>query len=252
MPFALLAAIASAGCFSQLPLESGASTLVVTSVLNALQDTQVVVVQRTVNGGPSPSPVDSAMVLITGPDGIAMTGVEMKDAAVGSSYRVVLSASHEQLVPGGVYRLRVALKTGEEVTGTTTIPLAQSVAPPASTESFASTTDTLRLSWPIVKAAAGYEVRVQSSAGVYAVFADTNATLPGTARSLDGKPVFVDGLVHAVSVSAVDAAYHNYYRTSSDEFTGAAVQGNLTGAQGVFGSLVVIGWRSLLVTAGGH
>ena len=60
------------------------------------------------------------------------------------------------------------------------------------------------------------------------------------------------GLEHQVIVSAVDAAYYRYYRSSSDEFTGATVQGNLTGAQGVFGSLVVVTVRALQVETGAH
>jgi hypothetical protein len=245
------AAFAS-GCFSQLPLEGGASTLVVTAVLNALHDDQIVAVQRTQGGAPSPYPVDSAVVTITGPDGVAMTGVEAADSTVGKSYRVTLSVFHEQLVPGATYLLSVKLVTGEHVTGATTIPAATPVSPPADTLPFNSPTDTLRLSWPVVQGAASYEVRVQSGAGTYALFADTSAALPGTLSSLEGKAVFAPGFVHQVTVAAVDANYYRYYRTNSDEFTGAAVQGNLTGAQGVFGSIVVAGWQSLRVTNTGH
>jgi hypothetical protein len=245
------AALAS-GCFSQLPLEGGASTLVVTAVLDALHDDQVVAVQRTHGGGPGPYPVDSATVAITGPDGIVMTGVEATDSAIGRSYRVTLSAFHEQLVPGGTYRLHVKLASGEDVTGATTVPASQPVAPPGASEPFSAATDTLVLSWPTVQGAGGYEVRVQSAAGVYALFADTSAALPGNLTSLEGKAVFAPGLDHAVTVSAVDANYYRYYRSSSDEFTGTAVQGNLTGAQGVFGSIVVVAWHALHVTTTGR
>src|SRR5690348_983615 len=92
---ALAAAAFAAGCTSRLPLESGASTLVVTAVLNTMQDTQVVLVQRTTNGGPAAAPVDSAVVTITGPDGVEMIGVEAYDANLGRNYRVTLSAFHE-------------------------------------------------------------------------------------------------------------------------------------------------------------
>jgi len=215
-----------------------------------MQDTQVVVVQQTRNGGPGPSPVDGATVTITGPDGVAMTGIEMPDTALGRSYRVALSAFHEQLVPGGTYQLHVTLVAGEDVTGTTTMPLAQPVSSPGPTAFFNEATDTLRLVWPAVQGAASYEVRVQSPAGVYALFADTPVALPGTLRSLDGKAAFVSPLAAQVTVSAVDANYYRYYRTNGDPFTGAAVQGNLTGAQGVFGSIVVVAWRTLRVTPG--
>ncbi|MFI5232924.1 MAG: DUF4249 family protein [Gemmatimonadales bacterium] len=249
---AIVGAAIASGCASQLPLEGGASTLVVSAVLDALHDDQIVAVQRTYGGRPAPTPVDSATVTITGPDGVVMTGVEAADSTIGRSYRVTLSAFHEQLVPGATYLLHVKLTTGEQVTGSTTIPDAQPASAPAVTQPFNAATDTLRLSWPVVQGAASFEVRVQSAAGVYALFADTGAVLPGTLRSLEGKVAFAPGFDHQVTVAAVDANYDRYYRSSSDEFSGAAVQGNLTGAQGLFGSIVVVAWQSLRVTATGH
>lgn len=254
-PFAgaALAVFMAGACVHETPLQVTSTTIVVHSVLNALDDEQVVVVQETANGTPLLTvPADSATVTITGPDGVVMTAVEVPDSAFTRVYQIALSANHERLVPGGTYRLHVRLRTGEEITGTTTIPDASPVLPPVALLPFNATTDTLRLSWPPVTGAASYEVRVQSTAGVYALFADTGVVLPGTLQSLEGKAVFVGGLDHEVVVSAVDEAYYQYYRTSSDEFTGAAVQGNLTGAQGVFGSLVVVAVRALQVTAGVH
>lgn len=256
MMIATLTAAACSGCLSRLPLERGASTLVVTSVLNALQDTQVVLVQRTVNGAPDPLPVDSATVTITGPDGVAMTGVEAADLNLGKHYQLALSAFHEQLVPGATYQLSVTLTTGERVTGTTTIPAAQPVSAPTDTQPFNAATDTLRLNWPPVQGAASYEVNVNAITGIYTLFSDTTVALPGTLRSLNGDIVFgtiSDGRkIVPVTVAAVDANYYRYYRTNSDEFAGAAVQGNLTGAQGVFGSIVVVGWQMLRLTSSGH
>jgi hypothetical protein len=245
--FVAIAALVALGCTTRTPTGVTTSTIVVHAVLNALDDDQVVVVQRTTAGVPQASPVDSATVTITGPDGVAMTGVEVADSALARVYRVRLSSFQEQLVPGGTYHLHVHLKTGEDVTGTTTIPNARPSLPPVAMVAFNEATDTLRLSWPAVQGAYSYEVRVQSSAGVFALFTDTSAVLPGTLRSLEGKVVFANGLDHTVIVSAVDAAYYQYYRTNSDEFTGATVQGNLSGAQGVFGSLVVLTVRALRV-----
>ena len=242
----------TAACVTTTPTQSTTSTIVVHAVLNALQDDQVVAVQRTTAGVPQASPVDSATVTITGPDGIVMTGVEVTDSALARVYRVRLSSFHQQLVPGGRYQLHVHLKTGEDVTGATTIPDARPSLPPVAILPFNEATDTLRLNWPAVQGALSYEVRAQSVAGVYAMFADTNAVLPGTLRSLEGKVVFADGLDHTVIVSAVDAAYYQYYRTNSDEFTGATVQGNLSGAEGVFGSLVVLTVRALHVATTAH
>ena len=78
----------------------------------------------------------------------------------------------------------------------------------------------------------------------------TNASsiaLPGTLTSLEGKDAFLNGYDQQIVVSAVDAAYYQYYRSNSDEFTGATVQGNLMGAEGVFGSLVIVVTRAFRV-----
>ena len=152
--------------FTRTPLEIRSTTIVVHAVLNALDDDQVVVVQETANGIPSlTSPVDSATVTITGPDGVAMPGVEVPDSAFTRVYHVSLPANHEQLVPGGTYRLQVKLKTGEVITGATTVPDASPVLPPVAMIPFNPATDTFRLSWPRVAGASSYEVRVQSFRG---------------------------------------------------------------------------------------
>ncbi len=250
---ALCLAVAASGCTTHSPLEVSTSTIVVHAVLNAAQDIQVVAVQRTVGGVPSADPVDSAIVTIAGPDGVAMNGVEVADSILGHVYDVSLSGSHETLVAGATYQLRVTLKTGEEVTGTTTLPNAQPVAAPVTNGVFDASTDTLTLNWPAVQGATSYEVRVQSTAGVYVTYTTASSiALPGTLTSLEGKDAFVNGPVHQVVVSAVDAAYYRYYRSNSDEFTGATVQGNLSGAEGVFGSLVIVATRAFRVVKTAH
>ena len=220
-----LVALSAGACTHETPLQVTSTTIVVHAVLNALYDEQVVAVQETADGVPFlTTPADSATVTITGPDGVAMTAVEVPDSLFTRVYQVSLSAFHEQLVPGGTYRLHVLLKSGEEITGTTTIPDASPVVPPVAILPFNEATDTLRLNWQPVSGAASYEVRIQSAAGVYALFTDTSVALPGTLRSLEGKVVFADGLDHQAIVSAVDQAYYQYYRTSSDEFTGATAR----------------------------
>jgi hypothetical protein len=241
---AVAALVFAGGCQTTTPLESATSTIVVHSVLNASQDDQLVEVLRTTNGFAYGSFVDSALVTITGPDGVAMTGVTQPGT---TTYHVSLSSYHKALVAGGTYHLRVRLKTGEEVTGTTIIPNAQPSSATPSPVPFNDATDTLRLSWSAVQGATSYEVRVESGTHVYALFADTSVALPGTLRTLEGTIVFTRGAVNTVIVSAVDAAYYEYYRTNSDGFTGAAVQGNLSGAEGVFGSIVVLSVGALRV-----
>jgi hypothetical protein len=247
---AATAALVTSACSATSPLESTTSTIVVHGVLNTLYDDQIVAVQRTMGGTPIASPVDSAIVTITGPDGVVMTGVEVTDSTLTRVYRVRLSSFHEQLTAGYTYQLHVHLKTGEDVFGTTTIPDGQPLQSVPPSRSFSSQRDTLRLNWAAVHGASSYEVRVESTASVYALFTDTSAVLAGTLRSLDGTAVFTPGMSNLVLVSAVDANYYAYYRTNSDPFTGTAVQGNLVGAEGVFGSLVVVSAVELNVTAG--
>jgi hypothetical protein len=249
---ACIAAGVAAACTKTTPLESTTSTIVVHAVLNAFQDDQIVAVQRTMNGIPAAVPVDSAKVTITGPDGVALTGVEVPDSALTSAYRVRLSSYNAALVPGGTYRLDIRLKTGEEITGSTTIPDANPTVPPATYNVFVPAYDTLRLHWSPVQDASSYEVRVASIDGTYALFADTSVVLPGNLRSFNGTPVFAAQAYHTIVVSAVDANYYAYYRTNSDEFTGAAVQGNLSGAQGVFGSLVIVTALEIYVATAAH
>ncbi len=246
---ATTAAIGATGCIVRSPLEATSSALVVHAVLNTVQDEQVVDVQRMLPGYQSGNAVDSALVTITGPDGIAMKAVEDTGKLGTRVYRIKLSLYHAQLMPGATYHLRVHLKSGEEVTGTTTIPNTQPL-PDTRLELlvFNKSRDTLRLAWPSVQGAASYELRVQSNSGTFVMFADTSIVVAGNMTSLEGRNVFENGENHQITVSAVDVNYYQYYRSNSDEFTGAAVQGNLTGAQGVFGSLVIIAARYLHVT----
>jgi hypothetical protein len=260
-PGALAAVLTlTAGCVITTPLESGASTVVVHAVLNGAVPDQFVVVQRTVDGEPAAPAVAGATVTITAPDGTAMTATEDHDssivhAATGDPgialvYRISLDAYGVNLVPGGTYELRVHLPTGEDVAGSTTIPNATPTSARDTTAAFVPAMDTLRLAWQPVPGASSYEVRISSTANTYALFADSGVALPGTLRALNGAPVFAAGTETDIVVSAVDANYYAYYRTNSDPFTGAMVVGNLTGAVGVFGSIVELVVRDLNVSHG--
>ena len=133
------------------------------------------------------------------------------------------------------------------MTGTTTIPgPAHHIQDPS--RIFFRLRDTLRLSWPRVSGAASYEVliRILQLQQEYRVFTDTSFTLAGTALTIDGDEIFRRGLDAAVVVSAVDVNYYDYYRSQSDPFAGSAPS-HLTGAVGVFGSIVPIYASVLLV-----
>jgi len=132
----------------------------------------------------------------------------------------------------------VLTSQGEEVTGTTTIPLAPAVLVPQA-QAFDRTIDTLRLSWPRVPGARSYEVFVRSRISTYRVYADTSIVMAGTTLTTGGDPVFPAGTRVRVIVSAVDENYYDYYSTQSDPFAGSA-PGHLAGAIGVFGSIAPI------------
>jgi len=252
--------VVAGACVEHTPLESGASTIVIHAVLNGAVRNQYVVVQRTVNGNPVAAAVSGATVTITAPGGIVMTATEDHDSsavqvaagdpAISLVYLISLDQYGVNLVPGGTYQLHVHLPTGEDVTGSTTIPNASPLSTPAANATFWSTVDTLRLTWVPVPGASSYEVRISSTASTYALFADSAVALPGTLRGLNGTDVFTAGLTNQVVVSAVDGNYYAYYRTNSDPFTGATVVGNLSGAVGVFGSLVELVVQNLNVIGG--
>lgn len=254
----LAAAAAVTACEQKLPLESGASTIVVHAVLNPSVRDQYVVVQRTTNGAPAAPAVAGATVTITGPDGVAMLATEDRDTsvvnaaagnpAIGLVYRVSLDIYSDTLRPGGTYSLRIVMPTSEVVTGTTTIPSSTPAAAPADTTPFDPARDTLSLMWGSVAGAQSYEVRVSSTARTYALFTDGSIALPGTRLTLEGAAVFAPGLTNTAVVTAVDRNYYEYYVTNSDPFTGATVAGNLTGAQGVFGSVVILVVKEMRVT----
>ena len=261
-------AIAIGGCFAgDVPLAPRPSQLVVHAVLDMSSRDQQVVLERTRTGEPQsrPSPfvgggdpVVGAHVTLTTPDGTVLTASE--DTATATRgvqlglYHILLDKYGVVLVPGGTYRLRVQLSTGEEAMGSTTIPHAMAVAP-ADTETFDAAHDSLRLAWTPVQGAAAHEVRIRAVSLQpdfccydfdYSVFADSTFVISGRARTIADDHVFLPRSVTVATVAAVDANYYEYFRVLSDPFVGAPPS-RLRGAVGVFGSLVIVRRRTLKV-----
>jgi hypothetical protein len=223
------------------PTAGNPTRLVVQGVLDLRAPQQTILVFRARTGSDAwnsaddDEPVGDADVTITTPEGAT---VRSGFGNPGSYPFPKLDTTSLQLRPGASYTLHVRTSEGEEVTGTTTIPLAPADLVPQS-QSFDRTVDTLRLSWPPVAGARSYEVFVRSRVSTYRVYTDTSIVMAGTTLTTGGDPVFPAGTRVRVIVSAVDPNYYDYYSTQSDPFAGPA-PGHLTGAVGVFGSIAPI------------
>ena len=243
-----------AGCLNlESPAPAEQTRLVVHAILDAEADQQKVLLYRARTGLPTviegsrigdDEPVTGANVSITTPEGATLNNWL---CCGPGTYVFPDSLQGPSLTPGGTYTLRIRTPFGEEVTGTTTIP-GPSHLTLDSPRVFLRFHDTLRLSWPPVRGAASYEViiRMPLFNEEYRTFADTAFTLAGTALTITGDEIFPWGQEVTVLVSAVDVNYYDYYGSQSDPFAGAAPS-HLTGAVGVFGSIVPIYATTLLV-----
>jgi hypothetical protein len=252
-----LGVIASAsGCLDQNPVSPDAQTIIVHAILDASAHDQYVLVQTTEGRTPTQKIVSGATVVLLTPDGHELRADEVLDSAyavgvgqapaVNSYYRISLDKYGVALTPGSTYRLRITLPDGREVSGSTMIPGAP---PPVSFDLPASlaATDSLVLAWPRVTGAIAYDVSVSLSGFlVYETFADTSIVL-SNGRTATGRGGLYSGSANHILVSAVDANYYDYYRRGSDPLTGAGPITHLTGAVGVFGSVVPIASGTLTV-----
>jgi len=255
-----MTALLLGGCMHlEDPAPSQETRLVVHAVLNTRADQQYVLLYRARTGVPNAveggdlsadEPVSGAQVTITGPDSTASGGGssvnpfgECCEPGMYGLFRpLALSVTGT-----GTYTLRVQTPSGEEVTGTTTIP-GPAIFTRGPDRIFFRLSDTLRLTWPRVLGAASYEViiRLPQSGERYRTFADTALTIAGTALTIAGDEIFLRDQDMSVVVSAVDVNYYDYYRSQSDPFAGAAPS-HLVGAVGVFGSIIPIYATQLLV-----
>jgi hypothetical protein len=229
--------------------------LVVQSVMNTQTLREIVIVTRartgviaTVSGGiGDDEPVLGANVMVMAPNGRTMIAAKHDpdcDCAPGM-YTFYPSRNGVDLSQGGTYTLHVRTASGEEVSGSTTIPTNTSPLLAATRRVFFRSRDTLRLSWPRIPGARSYQVTIGAATNTYQVFTDTSITMAGTALTVGGEDIFPVGPVDAL-VNAVDVNYYEYYRAQSDPFAGAPPT-NLVGAVGVFGSVVPMLIADLLV-----
>ena len=240
------------------------------SVLSASASTQVVLLERTRNGSvrmfappfdlEDPIVTDEgvaesrAIVNLTTPDGRTLAAVEdavsRSDRKGEGIYRFALPGS--ALAQGGTYRLTVRTQKNEELTAETVVPSGVA-AIVADQRAFDRARDTVSLEWPASPDARAYFVRVETPFGPRQFFTQaTRVRLPGDLRNVDLKVlphVFIPGFPQAITVSAVDANYYDWYRTHNDALSATGLVNRVQGGIGVFGSLVRLRYVATEVTA---
>jgi len=252
-----LAAAATTACVETTSVTPGLNTLVVHAVLDPGVQHQIIVVQTTTGAFATQRQVTGAAVTIATPDGRTLAAVERRDStAVRGERRYPtvttiydLDVGGAGLMPGGTYRLRVVAPDGRTVTGRTTIPNAVPVTVSAPTQTIDRDRDSVSLRWSRVAGARTYQVFIRSNAGSYGLFVrDTSAVLPGTLQVLEnGEDVFERRLTHQLTVVAVDENYYDYYRQTTNDVTATGLVMHLEGGIGVFGSVVTVARRTVVV-----
>lgn len=248
----------AAACVEQTGVEPSVNVIIVHAILDAAAVDQYVIVQQSNGSISSQAQVKGAVVTLALPDGTVLTADQTLDSLTATPrydqpritvvYRFALGGLGVALVPGGTYRLRVATPDGQIVTGNTTLPTVAPDTASGPSLPFDHTRDTLSMSWARVPGARSYEVLVRAPTTSFTMFVDTSVVLGGLVRSIDGDaPEFVAGATQQVVVHAVDANYYDYYRRSSDFFTESGLISHLSGGLGLFGSIVPINSRTVIV-----
>lgn len=259
------------GCeIEKVGIPSTEARVALHAILSASAASQVVLLERTRNGtvaitAPAsdiiePLPSDegiaetNALVTLTTPSGQTLVAVE--DAVVRGDgkgrgvYRFALAGSG--LERGGVYQLSVRTTRNETLAAETTVPAGEA-AMVAVAGILDRVRDTLALEWPAVEGARAYVVRVETPFGPRSFFTDaTRVRLTGELRNVDVDAlprVFIPGFPQAVTVSAVDANYFDWFRSHSNPISGDGLLSRVRGGIGVFGSLVRLRFEDLQVVA---
>lgn len=264
-----LLAVATAGCeFERVGIPRTEALVAMHAVLSPSAATQVVLLERTRNGSVFiiAPPFDLADPVVSD-EGIAETGalvllltpagdtlVAREDNTVRSDrkgegiYRFTLPGS--ALQRGATYRLIVQTTRGELLAAETSVPAGD--ADTVREELiFDRSSGAIALSWPEIPGARAYFVRIETPFGPRAFFTtSTSVRLPGELRNTDVDElprVFIPGFPQAVTVSAVDSNYYDWYRSSNNTLTGTGLINRVQGGLGVFGSLVRLHLQELRV-----
>jgi hypothetical protein len=233
-------------------------------VLSATAPTQVILLERTRTGSVASYDLGDpfftaavaetdAIVTLTSPSGQVFTALEDKHVPVnrgqGSGiYRFDLPGS--SLERGAAYRLSVMTAGGQTLSAETTLPGGLAVAI-AEQRVFDRARDSLLLEWSPVPGARSYLVRIETPFGPRAFFTDsTSVRLTGELRNSDVTSlprVFIPGFQQAITVSAVDSNYYDWFRTHNNRLSGTGVISRVNGGIGVLGSLVRLRFHDLRI-----
>jgi hypothetical protein len=247
------------------------SRVAVHAVLSATASSQVVLLERTRNGS----------VFVVGP-GFDLADPIVSDEGIAESYAVVrlvtpyndtLYAREDITLRGdgkgaGIYRfnipgpgvfpnltykLLVGTADGIQMSAVTTVP-GGVPARIAEARTFDRSRDTLVIEWPASTGARSYFVRIETPFGPRSFFTDaTRIRLTGDLRNVDVDElprVFYPGFPQAVTVSAVDSNYYDWFRSHNNSLTGTGLVNRVENGLGVFGSLVRLRYHDLdVVTA---
>jgi hypothetical protein len=240
------------------------------AVLSATAPTQVVLLERTRNGSVSvlapgfdlEDPLVSdegiaesgALVTLTTPGGQTLDAVEDNvargDGKGRGIYRFRLPGA--SLERNAIYHLNVYTTNGEILAAETSVP-AGVAASVAQALVFDRARDTVLLQWPATPGARSYFVRIETPFGPRSFFTDTNRLrLTGELRNVDVDAlprVFFPGFPQAVTVSAVDSNYYDWYRSHNNTITGTGLINRVQGGFGVFGALVRLRFEDFDVVA---
>lgn len=258
-----------AGCtVEEVEIPRTKSRVALHAVLSATAPTQVMLLERTRTGSVTivgqPFELETpfgnnegiiepgALATLLAPDGQVYTGREdLTSGGTGSGvYRFPLPGA--LLDRSGSYRLTVVTTAGEVLRSESAVP--GGVAAVVSEDTiFDRANDTLFLTWPRAARARSYYVRVETPFGPRSFFtADTSVRLTGGLRNVNLttlRHVFIPGFPQAVTVSAVDSNFYDWYRTANDELSGEGLINRVEGGLGVFGSLVRLRFLGLTVVA---
>ena len=267
--FVLALVVLLAGCkIEEVAIPRTKSRLALHAVLSATAPNQVMLLERTRNGsvtiagtpfeleGPFGSDQGiaepGATATLVAPDGAVFIGREdLNPGGTGAGvYRFPIPGVLLERL--GTYRLNVTTTAGESLTAETSVP--DAVAAAASEQgSFDRSADALSLAWPRAAGARSYFIRIETPFGPRSFFtADTAVRLTGELRNVDVSSlphVFIPGFPQAVTVSAVDSNFYDWYRSQNGELSGEGLINRVQGGLGVFGSLVRVRFDELTVVA---